>query len=234
MASPPFHVAIIPDGNRRWTKKRGISVSKGYDTGIRKIGQVLKWCKARGVRMVSMWGFSTDNAKRDSAEIKTLFSLFKKYLGEVIAEERGASPGKKKKYDVRVRFFGRRSLFPADVREAMSRIESLSERNSGYSLNLMLGYGGRGEIVDAVNSIIKSGKREISEEDFSGALYTSGLPDPDLIIRTSGEMRTSGFLPWQAAYSELFFVRKLWPDFTQKDFNAVLDEYSKRMRRFGK
>ncbi len=230
----PRHIAIIPDGNRRWAKKRGMSLAEGYDKGIRKIGDVLKWCKASGVHTLSMWGFSTDNAKRNPEEIRKLFGLFKKYLYEIIEESRKKGGGGNKTYDVRVRFLGRRELFPAEIREAMGRIEDYTKDNKTYRLNLLLGYGGREEIVDAVNALIREGARSVDEEAISRHLYTAGMEDPDLVIRTSGEQRLSGLLPWQATYSELYFSRKLWPDFSRKDFLEAVNTYERRKRRFGK
>lgn len=230
----PNHIAIIPDGNRRWARKRGVSLVKGYDTGIRKIGDVLKWCKEYGVRALTMWGFSTDNAKRNPEEINRLFGLFRKYLMEVIEESRKKGEAEKRKYDVRVRFLGRRELFPKEMRDAMGRIEGMTKDNKTYSLNLLLGYGGREEIVDAVNAILKEGAREVDEGKLGAHMYSAGIPDPDLVIRTSGEQRLSGLLPWQTVYSEFYFSKKLWPEFTKKDFAAALREYDRRTRRFGK
>lgn len=229
----PEHIAIIPDGNRRWAKKHGITLVQGYDKGIKKIRDVLKWCKEHDVHVLSMWGFSTDNAKRNPYEIKRLFGLFKKYLGKIVDKSKKKAKSAKK-YDVKVRFLGRRSLFPKEIRDAMTKIEDLTKNNKIYTLNLLLGYGGREELVDAVNALIKEGKREVSEEDIEKHLYSAGIRDPDLIIRTSGEQRLSGFMPWQSVYSEFYFSKKLWPDFSKEDFVKALKEYDKRMRRFGK
>ncbi len=225
----PVHVAIIPDGNRRWAKRKGISKQEGYAIGIRKIGDVLKWCKARDIRMLTMWGFSTDNFKRDSAEVGSLFELFKENLKKAIESD------EKNKRELRVRFFGRIGLFPREIQEMIKRAEAATaggERK--YQLNLLLSYGGREELVDAVNRILAEGMRKVGENDISDHLYTKGLPDPDLIIRTSGEQRLSGLMPWQACYSEFYFCKKLWPDFSKKDFDAALAEYAHRRRRYGK
>ena len=225
----PKHIAIIPDGNRRWAKKKGMSRQEGYAIGIRKIGDVLKWCKADGIHMLTMWGFSTDNFKRDSAEVGGLFELFKENLKNAIDSD------DTNKNDLRVRFFGRIGLFPREMQEMIKRAEGATaggERK--YQLNLLLSYGGREEIVDAVNAMIGEGMRSVEEKDISDHLYTRGLPDPDLIIRTSGEQRLSGLLPWQSCYSEFFFCKKLWPDFSKEDFEAALSEYAKRKRRYGK
>ena len=230
----PKHVAIIPDGNRRWAKKHGVSVAEGYDKGIRKIGDVLKWCREYEIRTLSMWGFSTDNAKRNPEEIQKLFGLFKKYLAEAMEENQKASAEEKKKYNVRIRFLGRRSLFPPEIQDAMNKIEGLTKNNKNYTLNLLLGYGGHEEIVDAVNALLREGKKEVDEKDIENRLYTAGQEHPDLVIRTSGEQRLSGLLPWQTVYSELHFSKKLWQDFGKGDFEDALKTYGRRMRRFGK
>ena len=225
----PRHIAIIPDGNRRFAEKKGISRQEGYAIGIRKIGDVLKWCKEHDVNMLTMWGFSTDNFKRDRDEIAGLFELFKENLKKAIDSDDS------NKDDLRVRFFGRISLFPREIQEMVKRAEGLTavgERK--YQLNLLLSYGGREEMVDAVNSIIAEGIKKVDEKAISDHLYTKGLPDPDLIIRTSGEQRLSGLMPWQSCYSEFYFCRKLWPDFSKKDFEAGLREFAKRRRRYGK
>jgi undecaprenyl diphosphate synthase len=227
--SIPGHIAIIPDGNRRWAEKKGISKQEGYAIGIRKIGDVLKWCKASDVRMLTMWGFSTDNFKRDKDEVGGLFELFKENLKKAIDSD------DRNKDELRVRFFGRLHLFPKEIRDMIGKAEGMtSSGNRKYQLNLLLSYGGREEIVDAVNSIIAEGVREVDEDAISGHLYTKGVPDPDLIIRTSGEQRLSGLMPWQSCYSEFYFCKKLWPDFSKRDFGSALREYARRRRRYGR
>ena len=224
----PKHIAIVPDGNRRWAKANGMSTREGYAKGIEHIGDVLKWCKEADVRMLTMWGFSTDNFKRDQGEIKDLFGLFKENLKKALDSD------EKNKYEVRVRIFGRIDLFPKEIQEMIKKAEEISSKNKAYQLNLLLSYGGREEIVDAVNAIIHEGIKKVDEEGISKHLYTADIPDPDLIIRTSGEQRLSGLMPWQSTYSELYFSEKLWPDFGKGDFLSALDEYAKRKRRFGK
>lgn len=224
----PKHLAIIPDGNRRWAKKHGKTTQEGYAVGIRHIGDVLKWCKELDIHMLSMWGFSTDNFKRDRNEIGGLFELFKDNLRKALESD------EKNKYEVRIRFFGRIHLFPNEIQNMIRKAEEISARNKKYQLNLLLAYGGREEIVDAVNSIIKEGLSEVDEKTISDHVYTKDVQDPDLIIRTSGEQRLSGLMPWQSCYSEFYFSRKLWPDFSKKDFVSAIKDYSKRMRRFGK
>jgi undecaprenyl diphosphate synthase len=224
----PFHIALIPDGNRRWSKKKGITVERGYELGIEHIGELLKWCRAEKIRMLSMWGFSTENFERDKAEISKLFGIFDSNLLSAVRR------GDYEKYKVRVRFFGRRNLFPQGIQKKMAELERRTAIFDDYFLNLFLAYGGRQEIVDAVNAAIASGKRQVNEEDFQKFLYTSDIPNPDLIIRTSGEQRLSGFLPWQAAYSEFYFSKKLWPEFSRAELRRAIAEYTKRKRRYGK
>lgn len=221
----PKHIAIIPDGNRRWAKRHHLSTLSAYDKGIDNIANVLKWCRKHKVRTLTMWGFSTENFLRDRDEVKGLFSLFNQKLSEGLKRDY-------KKYGVRVRFLGRISSFPQDVQEKMRKAEEDTSRFGKYRLNLLLAYGGRHELLDAVNAALRSGSKRLDEKSFSALLY---LPDsPDLVIRTSGEVRTSGFLPWQTAYSEFYFSKKLWPDFDEREFRRALNDYSKRKRKYGK
>ena len=223
----PKHIAIIPDGNRRWAAKHGISIPVAYGRGIDNIANVLKWCRKNGVRTLTMWGFSTENFMRNRDEVHNLFSLFDKKLSEGLKKDY-------RKYKVRVRFLGRIDELPKEVQEKMRKAEADTAKNGKYSLNLMLAYGGRNEIIDAVNRALSKGMKKVDEKSFSSLLYTSGIPDPDLIVRTSGEIRTSGFLPWQSAYSEFYFSKKLWPDFNESEFNKALREFARRRRKYGK
>jgi len=221
----PSHIAIIPDGNRRWAKKHRIGILEAYDKGIDNIANVLRWCRKYGIRQLTMWGFSTENFMRDRKEVSGLFELFSKKLSEAMKHDY-------KKYKVRVRFLGCISSLPRDVQEKMRKAEKDTEKFGRHTLNLLLAYGGRQEILDAVNKALARGMRRVNEKSFSSLLYLS--EQPDLVIRTSGEVRTSGFLPWQSAYSELHFSRKLWPDFRESDFRAALADYAKRKRKYGK
>ncbi len=223
----PKHIAIIPDGNRRWAAAHGISIPVAYGKGIDNIANVLKWCRKNRILTLTMWGFSTENFMRDKKEVQNLFHLFDRKLSEGMKKDY-------RKYGVRVRFLGRISELPSAVREKMRKAESDTSRNGKYRLNLMLAYGGRNEILDAVNKALQSGVRKVDEKSFPSFLYTAGIPDPDLVIRTSGEMRTSGFLPWQSAYSEFYFSKKLWPDFNESEFNKALAEFARRRRKYGK
>jgi len=221
----PKHIAIIPDGNRRWAAKRKVSIPYAYGKGIDHIADVLKWCRKHKIRTLTMWGFSTENFLRDKNEVQGLFELFNKKLSEGLKQDY-------RKYGVCVRFLGRVSDLPKDVQEKMRKAEKDTEKNGKYRLNLLLAYGGRQEIIDAVNSALASGKSKVDEKTFSPLLYLQ--ESPDLVIRTSGEMRTSGFLPWQSAYSEYYFSRKLWPDFNYSEFRKALADYERRKRKYGK
>lgn len=214
--------------DRRWGELHKVSKKEAYATGIKHIGDVLKWCKEADIRMLTMWGFSLENFQRDESEIGQLFELFKDNL------QKGLASDEKNKYDVKVKFFGRTDLFPKEIQYMIRKAEEESAKNKKYQINLLLSYGGRAEIVDAVNSILKEGIKEVDEETLSEHMYTKGLPDPDLIIRTSGEKRLSGLLPWQSTYSEFYFSEKLWPDFSKEDFEDALADYAKRKRRYGK
>jgi undecaprenyl diphosphate synthase len=220
----PKHIAIIPDGNRRWAKEKGISTKEGYARGIAHIESVLSWCRDAGIEIVTMWGFSAENFKREKGEVNELFFLFKKNLIEKLTSKENA----------RVRFFGRIDKFPKDIIELFEKVEKKTKERGPYQLNLLLSYGGREEIIDAVNDIMKQGINEVDEKTISDHLYTAGFPDPDLVIRTSGEQRLSGLMPWQTTYSEFYFSKKLWPDFSREDFQDALEDYSTRKRKFGR
>ncbi|MFH1285957.1 MAG: polyprenyl diphosphate synthase [Candidatus Micrarchaeota archaeon] len=228
----PKHVVIIPDGNRRWAKKNNKSLLEGYEAGISKIGDVLKWCKEEGIQILTLWGFSTENTSRDKNEIGMLMDLFDIKLRDALANQEF------EKEKIRVKVYGRREFFPQNVRESLGKLEKATEKFDKYRINILLGYGGRKEIVDACNAAISdlNSKKisEIDEATFAKYLYTSDIPDPDIVIRTSGERRLSGIMPWQTTYSELFFCEKLWPEFTREDLKEILHEYEERERRFGR
>lgn len=179
--------------------------------------------------MITMWGFSTENFQRDSDEITSLFGLFEKDLFAAITRKNDLI-----RKDVRVRFLGRTNTFPEKISQLFNKVEEMTKGSTKYSLNLLLAYGGRTEIVDAVNSAIKEGITEVDEKILSDHMYTAGLPDPELVIRTSGARRLSGLLPWQTVYSEIYFSEKLWPDFSREDFGDALRFYEKTQRKFGK
>ncbi len=225
------HLAFIPDGNRRWAKKKNIPAIAGHEKGIDRMGDVLKWCRAHKIRMVSFWAFSTENFDRDREEVQGLFKAFDTRLGKVMKDAQFD------KYEVRVRFIGDRTRFPFQIQQGMAKVERETAGFSKYFVNLFIGYGGRAELISAAKKLAKdfAGQPDkIDEKAFRERLWTAGLPDPDLIIRTSGEQRISGFLPFQSVYSELYFCKKLWPEFGKKDLDAAINEYTRRKRRWGK
>lgn len=231
MEDVPKHIAIIPDGNRRWARQHNLPLIEGHRVGIDHLRDVLKWCRDLNIRMVTLWGFSMENFDRDKDEVQLLMKLFEQKIGEINKNEVD-------KNRIRVRIFGRKELLTPKVKEKIEKFEKDTEKYDNYFVNILLAYGGRQEIVDACNSILKEyreGKlQSVTEETFPKYLSTGELPDPDLIIRTSGEQRLSGIMPWKSAYSELYFSPKLWPDFSEQDLKDAIEEYGKRKRRFGR
>lgn len=221
----PCHIAIIMDGNGRWAKKRLMPRSYGHKCGMERMIGLLERAFDLGVDYVTVYALSTENLKRPREELEGLFNLirnhFKDYLRRVCA--RG----------VRLRIIGDISLLPGDVQEILRESEAETAHYEGKGINIALCYGARDEIVHAVNKAVELGEK-VSEESFSRLLYTGGLPDPDLIIRTGKEIRLSNFLMYQAAYSELYFSDKMFPEFSDKDLEKAILEYSRRVRRFGK
>ncbi len=236
----PKHIAIIPDGNRRWARSQGFDVNVGHEVGYERLEEVLKWLWELGVKVVTVYAMSYENCIKRSEEEKThLFNLMKKGIDRFISER------VLEKHKVRVRFLGRLDIIPEDLRSKISRIEELSSQNSEKFLNVALCYGGRQEIVDAVKVLaedVREGRvrvDEISEELFMKYLPgtshfpTSSLSEPDLVIRTSGELRISNFLLWHIAYSELYFCDVFWPEFRRIDLLRAIRAYQRRQRRFG-
>ncbi len=230
----PRHVAIVLDGNRRFAQERGLEKLKGHLFGAKKLEEVLGWCQELGIKHVTVYAFSTENFDRPSKEVETLMKLFAKKFKEVAADERV------NKYKIRVRALGNLSCLPKKVRMAIKEAEKATRAHDGYSLNIAIGYGGRAELAEAVRKICERIERgelapsEVDERLIEHHLYTAGLPDPDLVIRTSGEERLSGFLLWQSAYSELYFCEANWPAFNKIDFLRAIRTYQERERRFGK
>ena len=224
----PRHIALIPDGNRRWARKHGKSPIEGHAAGIDNLWNLLKWCREAGVKTLTGWGFSSDNFRRSASEVNELMRLFEHKLKEY--ENRNEVH----EHRIRVQVLGDMSRFPERITNRIRELERTTEKYRNYELNLLLGYGGRQELINAVNRALQSGARHVDERSFRNLLWSGALSsDPDLVIRTSGEVRTSGFLPWQSAYSEYYFSKKLWPDFKRSDFMQALKEYASRKRRFG-
>ena len=225
----PCHIGIIMDGNRRWARKNDLAAfTKGHERGAEKVKDVLRWCKARGIRVLTLYAFSSENWQRSKREVNFLMNLFQTVLSKEI--------GNIHKEGIKFKVIGRRELLPQALQKLIEEAELLTKDNQRGILNLAISYGGREEIIEAVRRIIKDGipLGDITEKKFKSYLYTAGLPDPNLIIRTSGEQRTSGFLLWQSAYSEWYFCQKYWPDFLESDLDEALEEYGRRQRRFGK
>lgn len=223
----PRHVAIIADGNRRWARERGLPVLAGHIQGVEAIRPIVRRARDRGVETLSVYTFSTENWARPEDEVTGLFGLIdgavRQYTDELIEE------------GVRVRVIGRLHEAPADVQRSILAAQDRTAVGSRLTLNICFNYSGRAEIVDAARAMLAAGvdPQGIDEDHFASHLYTSGQADVDLIIRTGGDQRTSNFLLWQAAYAELVFSSKFWPDFTDDDFDAALDDYVRRDRRFG-
>lgn len=230
----PRHIAIIMDGNGRWAKQRGLPRSHGHKKGAEVFKQICSYCAEIGIEYVTFYAFSTENWKRSAAEVAGIMNLLRKYLDEL--EER-AKENEKEGY--RIRFLGSREGMPEDVVKLMEETRERTKDKEKININIAFNYGARTELTDAVKAIarkVKEGElvtEEIDEELVSSYLYTAGQPDPDLIIRPSGEYRLSNFLLWQSAYSEIFIDDILWPDYTSKDLDRAIEEYSKRNRRFG-
>jgi len=231
----PAHIGIIPDGNRRWARAKDLDPKYGHVYGYEKLKEVLKWIWELGVKYVTIYAMSSENCiHRPSEERENLFNLVRRGLRELL-EMREVYEKR-----VRVRVFGKLDLVPKDVVELAKKVEEQTREHDNFYLNIALCYGGRQEIVEAVKNIVKDVLNdklrvdEINEEVFSKYLYTSECPDPDLIIRTSGEVRISNFLLWQAAYSELYFCEAFWPDFRKIDFWRAIRSYQMRERRFGR
>lgn len=235
----PNHIGIILDGNRRYAKKQGfIDSVKGHYDGAHKLEEMLHWCDELGVKIVSIWIFSLDNFKREQSEVTEILDLIEKKMREVVTIK-GLHTNQ-----IKIRSMGKIELLPQSLQDAIHAAENATKQYDKFVLNVAVAYGGREEIVEAVRSHFISelakGRAparitdELSVENISPHLYTSDLPDPDLIIRTSGEVRLSGFLLWQSVYSEYYFCDTYWPAFRKIDFLRAIRDYSQRQRRFGK
>jgi tritrans,polycis-undecaprenyl-diphosphate synthase [geranylgeranyl-diphosphate specific] len=232
----PKHIAIILDGNRRWASKKSIERVIGHIEGANTAEDLLEWCHEIGIRTITLYLLSTENLNRSPAELKELFELFTERLNKLLTDERII------RFKVRVKAIGRLELVTPRMREILRTIEEKTADYSDHFLNIAIAYGGRAEIVDSVKSIatlVKEGKLspdDIDQKTIEHSLYTSYLPnpDPDLVIRTSGEERLSGFLLWQSAYSELVFLDEYWPDFRKIDLMRAVRTYQRRSRRYGR
>jgi short-chain Z-isoprenyl diphosphate synthase len=232
-AAVPHHLAVILDGNRRWASEVGLAdLSAGHRHGANKIDDLLAWCSELGIAEVTLWALSGENLSRDSGELAALLDVVADKL-DALAER-----------SLRIRVLGRFDGFPERLQQSIDRAEARTAANDGLRLNIALGYSGRDELVDACRAMLRTLAQQgvpatemasrVTHEALAAHLYTAGRPDPDLIIRTSGELRLSGFLPWQSAHSEFYFTDVYWPAFRELDFLRALRTYQQRERRFGR
>lgn len=229
----PKHIAIIMDGNRRWAKEHKLDGSFGHKKGAEVLETIAKYCNKIGIEALTVYAFSTENWKRTKEEVGAILILLNMYLDKFLKTA--------DLENIKLRVLGdREKNMPEEIKAKMIKMEEKTKNNTGLMFNIAFNYGGRDEIVKATKKIAEKVKRgelnieDITEDTVSNNLYTKGLPDPDLLIRTSGELRTSNFLPWQITYSEFMFLDKYWPDFTTDDIDKAIEEYSKRHRRVGK
>lgn len=226
------HIAIIMDGNGRWAKKRGLPRSLGHKKGAEVVKEITKAAGNFGVKFLTLYAFSTENWNRDKDEVETLMGLLRQYLKSDLKEIQDNG--------VRIIFIGERSMLAPDIAESMKKLEEDTASNGKMTLCIAISYGSRQEIVNAARKIALLAQRgdiqpeDVDAEVFSDMLYTKGIPDPDLVIRTSGEMRISNYLLWQIAYAEFFFTDVLWPDFNEKLLGDIIDDFKHRERRYGK
>ena len=227
----PTHIAIIMDGNRRWAKKRNLPVSLGHKAGAETLEKIVRYANKIGIKYVTVYAFSTENWKRAQEEVSALMTLFQNYLDDY--SKRADSD------NIKMQIIGNRQGLSEKLIKSINKCEEKTKNNTGTVFNIAINYGGREEIVNAVKKIaeqVKDNKiqiKDITEQIVSNSLYTKGEPDPDLLIRTSGEQRLSNFLPWQLSYTEFLFVDKYWPDFTENDLDEAIKAYQKRNRKFG-
>jgi len=224
----PECIGIILDGNRRWAKEKGLPTFEGHREGAERLREAAYWVRDRGIKHLAVYAFSRENWSRSAEEISYLLTLFQTTIDRLsakIVQER-----------IRIKFVGERERFEKNIREAMVRLEEMTSNNDAMTLWVCLSYGGRAEIANAASAASKQAgsDMEITEEMISQNLWTFGMPDPDIIIRTGREKRLSGFLTWQNIYSEFFFLDEYWPDFSEEILDRILDQYSKRERRMGK
>ena len=232
MSNELKHIAIIMDGNGRWAKKRNLPRSAGHKKGAETLQEIVKGASEMGIKYMTVYAFSTENWKRDKEEVDYLMNLLRQYLKNELEEIN--------KQGGRILFIGEKDMLDGDIVAQMDNIESKTANNDKFTFIVALSYGSRAEILSAVkkiSSLVARGDMtvtDIDENSFSSMLYTRNIPDPDLVIRTSGEQRISNYLLWQIAYSELFFTKTLWPDFTVAELKEIVDDFNSRERRYGK
>lgn len=226
------HIAIIMDGNRRWAKQKRLPIAMGHRKGAQVLEQICRDAKSLGVKYLTLYAFSTENWQRDSDEVETLMGLLREYLKNDLAEIQ--------KNNVKIVFIGEKNMLASDIVDSMKRIENQTANNADMVLSLAVSYGSRQEILNAARQaakLIKAGEIVIDDLDehlFSNLLYTKDIPDPDVVVRTSGEQRVSNYLLWQMAYSEFYFTDVLWPDFNKQELEKIIKTFNTRERRYGK
>ncbi len=223
----PSHIAFIMDGNRRWARQRGLPISVGHTKGVNRVEDIVEHAIKLKIPFVTFWAFSTENWNREEQEVTLLMEIFRKFFSGPIIK-------KLKKNKVKIIVLGELGRFPEDIQKMLVDLIDDTKQNTAITVNIALNYGGRAEILRAVKQILAEKAKELDEKTFNHYLYTTDQPDPDLIIRTGGEQRLSGFLPWQGVYSELYFPDVYWPDFDEHQFDIALEEFASRERRFGK
>ncbi|MDP3990854.1 MAG: polyprenyl diphosphate synthase [Candidatus Nealsonbacteria bacterium] len=225
----PYHLGIIMDGNRRWAKQKGLPTLEGHFRGYKKIGEVGEWCRKKGIKILTLWTFSTENWHRSQKEVDYLMKLLEMALSK-------REINKLSKKGIKLRIIGQKERFSEKLQRLIKEAEEATKNNKEATLVLAMSYGGRAEIIEAVQKIInkKNTVGKITEETINENLWTAGLPDPDLILRTGEELRVSGFLTWQSVYAELYFLKKYWPEFSEKDLDIILADYANRERRWGR
>lgn len=227
----PTHIAIIMDGNRRWAKKNNLDTPSGHKKGAETLEKITKYCNRIGIKYLTCYTFSTENWKRSELEVKAIMLLMQKYIERFMGDE--------DMQNVKLKIVGNMETIPSSLRESFEKLEKKTENNTGLQLNLAFNYGGRAEIVNACKNIASKVKDgilnidDITEDTFKDYLYTKDIPDPDLVIRTSGEVRTSNFLPYQTTYSEFLFLDKYWPEFEEADIDAAIENLNHRQIRKG-
>lgn len=227
----PHHIAIIMDGNRRWAKNKNLPIKLGHKEGAKTIEKIVEYANKIGIKYITVYAFSTENWKRSKEEVDSLMLLLRNYLDKYSK--------KAETENIIIKVLGDMSALNEDLRKSIADAVNRTKNNTGTTFAVALNYGGRDELLKGIRKIsqdVKNGvldAESISEEVFENYLYTAGMPDPDLLIRTSGEFRTSNFLPWQLVYSEFVFLEKNWPDFTEEDFDFCIEEFKKRNRKFG-
>ncbi|ACC98260.1 Undecaprenyl diphosphate synthase [Elusimicrobium minutum Pei191] len=221
----PLHIAFIMDGNGRWAKNKNMPRNYGHEAGAKTVEKVIKKARELGVKYITLFAFSTENWSRPQREIDSLMKLLSKTLARYNKDS--------KKNNTRLIISGRREKLPENILKDIDNVVESTKNNTAITVNLALNYGARQEITDAIKKLVSQGKKEITEQDISACMYQPGIPDPDLIIRTSGEKRISNFLLWQSAYSEFYFTPVLWPDFDGAELEKAVTEFQARIRRYG-